>query len=302
MSSLSEKVQEAKNIYNRALEEHDPRVEYAMFSGGNDSIVSTWFMMEECNADAVLHLDTGIGIPETQEYIEDVCDRLGWDLEIYAARDYVRGDGEPDPQKYEELVKEQGFPGPPHHYKMYQRLKERPMLKAVREAKEEWGDRILLGTGRYKAESKRRVQLEDEPIDRTGARLWVNPMFYWKPSHFDEYREDRDLPTNPVSDKICMSGECLCGAYARKGELSEIAAFYPETAQRILELQEEVYEAGFDWGWEEGPVDAEDREEPPGNDEAHQLCSNCIGKEQRNQKGAQEALDSIRIDTSGDDE
>jgi hypothetical protein len=34
-----------------------------------------------------------------------------------------------------------------------------------------------------------------------------------------------------------MSGECLCGAFARPDELVEIRYHFPEVAQRIDELQ-----------------------------------------------------------------
>ena len=60
------------------------------------------------------------------------------------------------------------------------------------------------------------------------------------------------LPSNPVVDLLHMSGECLCGSFARPGELAEISLWYPRAAARIFELERRVLEAGSPprpWGW-----------------------------------------------------
>lgn len=58
------------NVMEQALNQHNPVRIFAMFSGGNDSIVSTHFAMEH-GAHEVLHINTGIGIKETREFIAD---------------------------------------------------------------------------------------------------------------------------------------------------------------------------------------------------------------------------------------
>ena len=50
-----------------------------------------------------------------------------------------------------------------------------------------------------------------------------------------------------------MSGECLCGAYAKSGELAQIKFFFPSTGERLENLQRRVIANGFPWRWEEGP-------------------------------------------------
>jgi len=63
----------------------------------------------------------------------------------------------------------------------------------------------------------------------------------------------RRLQQNPVSEILGMSGECLCGAYAHKGELDLIKMVCPETHKRIIMLEKKVREAGHDWRWEDKP-------------------------------------------------
>ncbi|MFE3583727.1 hypothetical protein [Streptomyces vinaceus] len=68
-----------------------------------------------------------------------------------------------------------------------------------------------------------------------------------------------------------MSGECLCGAYAKPGELDEIEFFYPETAAKLRALEEQASEAGIPackWG-QKAPGDGS-------TSAAGRLCSSCV--------------------------
>lgn len=53
-----------------------------------------------------------------------------------------------------------------------------------------------------------------------------------------------DALNNPVSEKLHMSGECLCGAFAKPDELEEIRFWFPEVAAEIDRLEAEVAAAG----------------------------------------------------------
>lgn len=75
------------------------------------------------------------------------------------------------------------------------------------------------------------------PVQADGARVWAAPLL--NRSHDDKlaYLDARTLDRNLVVERLCMSGECLCGAFARKGELDEITFWYPEAAARIRALK-----------------------------------------------------------------
>ncbi len=79
--------------------------------------------------------------------------------------------------------------------------------------------------------------------------MWVAPLLNWSHEDKHAYLDAHLLPRNPVVEKLCMSGECLCGAFARKGELDEIAFWYPETAARIRALEVRAAEAGVPCRW-----------------------------------------------------
>jgi len=69
-------------ILERAFDEHNPVAAFALFSGGHDSLVSTHHAMQDDRVDAVVHVNTGIGIPETRQFVHDTCDRFGWTLRV----------------------------------------------------------------------------------------------------------------------------------------------------------------------------------------------------------------------------
>jgi hypothetical protein len=96
----------------------------------------------------------------------------------------------------------------------------------------------------------------------------VSPLVHWTDAHMREYRArhrcqlDHDhaphrlchegaLPLNEVTEHLHMSGECLCGAYAKPGELDEVEFFYPHAAEPLRKLEAEAEAAGVPyckWG------------------------------------------------------
>lgn len=120
-----------------AVLEHKPVRIYAMFSGGNDSMVSTHFAMNN-GAHEVLHINTGIGIPQTREFVRETCKAFGWPL---------REEHPPD-KTYRDMVLYRGFPGPGAHAYAYSWLKERALRKVIRECKAKVRDRVMAGDWR----------------------------------------------------------------------------------------------------------------------------------------------------------
>lgn len=194
-------------LLDEAVEQFDPIAVFGLFSGGHDSLTACHVASQHPKFTGCVHINTGIGIPQTRDFVYDTCKREGWKLrEIRAKEDCG--------QDFEELVVERGFPGPPHHYKMYNRLKERALKLLTKETKVGHSVRakILLVSGCRSQESTRRMG-HVEPIQHRkedGARVWVAVIHDWSKIECNDYMALNKLPRNAVVDTIHKSGECLC--------------------------------------------------------------------------------------------
>lgn len=237
---------------------------FALFSGGHDSLCSTHLAMETFPMRGVIHVNTGIGIEETRDFVRQTCAARDWELfELHS------------PHAYEDLVLERGgFPsGPRSHNSMYWYLKEMPLRDFVQSRKSKRSDRIGLVTGIRQQESQRRMAAKmAQPVYRDGAYLWLNPILDWSQSDKNRYMKKHDLPRNPVADLLHRSGECLCGALARREELVEIEHWYPEVGKRIRALEQTCRNAGIEecfWAMR-SPVSKDQLELVPGP-----MCVGC---------------------------
>src|ERR1700689_4484474 len=213
------KEESAEKIIREALLEYKPVAVVLMVSGGHDSVtnahISASILKNIGIMDFVVyHGDTTIGIPETQYYVMDICDLYEWSLHVRRA---------PNPDDwYDNIVAKHGFPGPTRsaHQFMYRRLKERALrhfvthtLKSSPFAREN----VLLLSGVRKDESLIRMGYQ-ETMSKDASRCWANPIFYWSEQDCKDYMKANLMPLNPVKERICISGECLCGAFASKEE------------------------------------------------------------------------------------
>lgn len=251
---MGEKLEQARQWIEKAIEQHKPAHIFGLYSGGHDSGSVTHFAAAVLGdrMAGVVHINTGIGIEQTRQHVRKVCDIYGWDLLEYKATENTRADGTPDPIIYEDLVKRHGFPGAFGHGMMYNRLKERQIRRLCRDYGATPKAPIMLISGCRKEESTRRMGTT-KPIDPQGRIVWVAPFADMTALDCREYMTMHGVPKNPVKDLIHMSGECLCGAFAHKGELAEIEAWFPDTAREIRRIEREVAKAGFPWGWEDKP-------------------------------------------------
>lgn len=265
-----------QEILYDAFEKYSPIKIALLFSGGHDSLVSTHVCSKILRLldipFIIYHGDTTIGIPETQQYVINVCDRYNWDLIIRKP---------PDPEKwYDCLVAKYGFPGPTKksHQIMYRMLKERALNKFVThecKSSPQAIENVLLVTGIRKSESLIRMGYTEE-ITKDKSKIWCSPIFWWSEQKCEDYMKKHSLPRNPVKDAICISGECLCGTFAGNEELSQIRAVYPDVAKRIDDLHETAKENGFPWGWSTGPTEWY-KNHPPGQMDMF-MCVGCEEK------------------------
>jgi len=256
-------------VIDAAFEQYNPIAAFALSSGGNDSMASTSVAMLHPRVDGVVHIATGIGVDEgngvsPRAFVERTCAKMKWPLRVIRAKEDCG-------VSYDDLVMKHGFPGPGFHSRMYIMLKERALRLLIRETKEgrKRRDSIMLITGVRSQESERRMG-HVEPIQKEGSKIWVAPIHDWSKVDCNKQIERLGLERSPVVDLIHKSGECLCGAFAKPGELEELRFFCPKTAARIDALAERVKAAGDkNCKWGERPVRGQKIKK------AGMLCTGC---------------------------
>ena len=253
-------VAQAHEIYDLAIDRHlGGRTLVAsclLYSGGNDS--TTLAHIFKRRATHAIHANTGIGVERTREFVRDTC--AAWSLPLIEKH---------PPVSYRDLVIERGFPGPPMHFKMFTRLKERCLEQARADlVTNPRRERVLFIAGRRRAESRRRKAI---PLhERKGSTIWASPIAMWTELDLNTYRALHHVPRNPVADLIHMSGECLCGAFAKPGELDEIGHWFPDVRAEIESIEADVRAAGHSqplcrWGHGQGRAS-----------KTGPLCSSCV--------------------------
>lgn len=274
---INKKLAFAEGVIEAAVSAYKPSAIFALFSGGHDSLTATHFAASVLGdrMTGVAHINTGIGIPQTRQFVRETCKQFGWELKEYKATENTKADGTPNPMLYKELVLKHGFPGPVAHRQMYNQLKERQLRRLVREHKNQRADKVLLISGVRLEESIRRMG-HVTYITHDGARIWTAPLARFTTDDQREYMRRHQLPENPVKKLLCMSGECLCGAFARKGELEEIRLWFPKVAARIDRLNEAVLAAGHKHKW--GQWKPKEKGEKKEKIESLPLCVSCPAK------------------------
>lgn len=266
---VDEMLAKGRAIMHEALEQYKPVAVFGAWSGGNDSVVTTHFACSEFGA-AALTANTQIGLEKTRAHQRDVAKRYGWQhVEVVAPVGGMPSrtkDGRPWDCKeilgmdwmdgctsYEEACFNFGMPGPSQHARMYQRLKERCFDAAKREAKQGKPRiaTVMFVSGIRHDESAFRAGYKTA-VSKVGASVWVNPFYFCSATDFAAYRDEFGLPRNKQSDAIGISGECLCGAFAKPGELDLVAKVEPETAEYIRGIERVCESRGLPCKWGSG--------------------------------------------------
>lgn len=258
-----------------------PRVRYfgkmfPLYSGGYDSVCACYVASRHPKfGGAVYHIDTGIGSKATRRHVDETCDELGWKLVVLKSKD-----------TFEKFVTMMGFPGPGGHQWVYLRLKDRCIEQIERLHR----GHVVLVTGCRSSESQRRMGhvtplRVGDPTPDGGTtrvrRVWVNPCHDWTDEEQRAFVAHHGFPRNPVKDSILgMSGECLCGAFARPNEREMIRQVCPDVDAEIVRLEALVEADGVieernrKWGYrgkDSGRKPIEVADTGP-------LCSNCDRK------------------------
>lgn len=223
---LDELIRSAHKTIDEAVKKYKLTELWAAFSGGHDSLVMTHLVSQHPLFRGVLHIDTGIGVPECRQFVERICRFYDWKLIVKMPA-----------TTYPMLTIRYAFPGPPMHQEMYKYLKERPLRQAVIEAKAGRKKTVIGKCGGMRSQESARREQNTEPYNKGKEGIWISPIHNWTAFDCLDYLRAFDIPRSPVKDKIHKSGDCLCGSFAKEGELEELDLWYPETARKIRNIQ-----------------------------------------------------------------
>jgi 3'-phosphoadenosine 5'-phosphosulfate sulfotransferase (PAPS reductase)/FAD synthetase len=270
----------SQNKFDEAIDRHARGKEIVAFcslvSGGNDSYTVANIFRDI--ATHHVHANTGTGIEKTREFVRATAEEWGKPLiehcppEGQGYFDLVRGNVYAHSRTTGEWVRAYpgGFPGPAMHKTMYERLKDRSLMRVPHDLGISGSTtrRAVFIAGRRRPESKRRATVPySQPA---GTILWVSPLAVWHKADLRAYRlMFPEVPQNPVAKVLGMSGECGCLSYATAGEPERWRTAYPDDPF-ILEVSEveaeiadrrDIPEHRKKWGWGGSFDDPDETEE-----------------------------------------
>lgn len=241
-------MKQSREIISQAIADYKPYAIVAMFSGGDDSLTAlTVARTLGVQIDYILHAHTNTGIPDTLHYVRRYANDSGIAYIEESAGDV-----------YEKYVLRKGFfgRGKIAHTYAYHLLKHQPFRSAVSKyiRKRKRGRNVLLINGAREGESDNRAEHTSAQVIRPdGPNIWVNIINHWTKAECRNFLHDKKIQRNPVTERLCRSGECMCGTMQSKEQRMEAAYWYPKWGAWVDELETRVQEK-FPWGWgEEAP-------------------------------------------------
>lgn len=236
---------------------------YVGLSGGKDSSVVAHFAAKNFPNifKGCIFCDTGIAVKEAKDFVIKYCREMGWRLYIVHPK-----------RTFEQIVKEDGFPGPTVHTFIMRYLKYIPMRGFIQQVYAT-GKRPAILSGVRQQESVRRGINASSEVYQDGKMIFISPMLYKSDSWMYEYYVKEGLKRSPVYDTLHISGDCLCGCFSKPGEAKLVEIFHPETAMQIKKLEEWRKERKLPratWGKQAGMTHASEQE---GIDKF--LCNDC---------------------------
>lgn len=253
-------IESAKQILD-AGDELEPYMRVLMFSGGKDSQAA----FEVCRVlgvplDAIVHVRTGCGLPETTDYVRQFAESTGIP--------YVEADSG---DRYEQRIRKKGFYGvgtglQSAHSFAFRELKRTAYRRALAELREyQRGRKIIMINGARVAESTNRddnmrgkyVKCDQMRAGQPASpNWWVSPLLDWTDADRTTFLKEQKCSINPVSQALCRSAECMCGSTQGQAARAEASAYNPEWGKWLDGLDEYAKQRfGFGWG-ESMPVPA----------------------------------------------
>ena len=214
---------------------------YALFSGGKDSFATAHVLADVGMLLGCVSLETGISTPDWKTSVQAICSERDWPLHFFKTSD-----------SYDRIVLKYGFPGPAQHGQTMNYLKGR----AVRRFKKAFPGAILASGVRHDESARRSLSTKQESYFE-GVKV-IAPLFDWSTEAVWEYVRSKGYVRPQAYSTLQISGDCLCGAFARSDERAAIRYWYPEIDQRLTRLENQLnngiagdltHAVGHLWGW-----------------------------------------------------
>lgn len=201
---------------------------WAAYSGGKDSGALTHWLWTQGKLKGVLSVNTTIGCDDTTQFIRKTCKEFGWDLVELTP-----------PKGYDDFVRRFGFPKEGGHNLIMRWLKYKPLQIWARDNK---ANKPVIHSGVRSGESDRRfVNVTSLMQD---SSLWMGaPIREWSTAAVFDYVDRFKIGISPVYNYLHISGDCLCGSFGDASEAMLIRMFYPDIANHIKSLEDEIRES-----------------------------------------------------------
>ena len=218
-----------------------PRTIHCFFSGGRDSALACYIAFQVAGLRnwkyKLIHIDTTIGLEETEDYVRRYAEWLGAELVV------IRPD-----HTFEEYVAM--YPYWPHVYPpqmrwCYHKLKRIPFERYLKMNYRD-GDLLVLGVRRSESLFREReynsvFTAKYYSESKVQAKVWL-PLLHVTDDRIDELIEKLGIPKSPVWRIIGSSGECFCLAGATKRKVAQAVKAYPELGERLAEIDDIIHE------------------------------------------------------------
>jgi len=207
---------------------------HCFFSGGRDSALACFVAKRVADVRnwqyVLVHIDTTIGLRETEEYVMRYAQWLGAELVVLR------------PEKtFREYATQYGmWPSllPVKYRWCYRDLKLAPIRKYLRE---NYNAEDVVVVGVRKSESKFRDLYYNSTFfirkyDNVEVKVWA-PLLYVSNAVLNSLIERFGIPRSPIW-KYGFSGECLCLAAAPIHEIAIVLRHFPEMRDTLLEIDD----------------------------------------------------------------
>jgi len=214
---------------------------HCFFSGGRDSALACFIAKRVADIRkwqfTLIHIDTTIGLQETEEYVRRYAQWLGAEL-VVLRPDYT----------FEEYVAK--YPYWPHIYPprmrwCYHKLKRIPLERYLKQ-QYRGGDLLVLGVRRSESLFREREYatiFAEKYYSETkvNAKIWL-PLLYVSDEMVDKLIRRFGIPESPVWRLIGSSGECFCLAGSSEASVIRAVKAFPELAERLIKIDDIIHQ------------------------------------------------------------